>query len=159
MNVSSVLLWGFAATVVLTSLLVLFRTMHLTRMDIPFLLGTIWTPDRHRAKWIGFLVHIFIGFVFAFIYAWALEETRLFYWWFGALIGLVHAIFVLMAGMSVVSTFHPRMATEDQGPDPTRQLEPPGFMILNYGKGTPIASIIVHLVYGGILGAFYTPLS
>lgn len=156
MNVSSTLLWGFAATLVLTSLLVLFRTLHLTRMDIPFLLGTMWTADRHRAKWIGFLLHLVMGFLFAFIYAWAFEESKLGHWWFGALIGFVHAIFVLTAGMSIISTLHPRMATEDQGPDPTKQLEPPGFLILNYGKGTPVATIAAHLAYGSILGAFYT---
>jgi hypothetical protein len=155
MNVSSILIWGFAATLILTSLLVVFRTIHLTRMDIPFLLGTIFTSDRHRAKWMGFLIHIAMGFIFAFIYAWAFEEARLFHWWFGALVGFVQAIFVLTAGMSIVATIHPRMATEDQGPDPTRTLEPPGFMILNYGRGTPLATILVHLIYGGILGAFY----
>lgn len=95
------------------------------------------------------------GFIFAFIYVWAFEKTGLKHWWFGSLIGFVHAIFVLTAGMNIVSSFHPRMATEDQGPDLTRLLEPPGFMILNYGRGTPIATILVHLVYGGILGMFY----
>ena len=40
-------------------------------------------------------------------------------------------------------------------PTPTRQLEPPGFMALNYGRRTPITVILAHLVYGGILGAFY----
>lgn len=46
MDFNSVILWGFAATLVLTSLLVLCRNLHLTRMDIPFLLGTIITGDR-----------------------------------------------------------------------------------------------------------------
>jgi hypothetical protein len=50
---------------------------------------------------------------------------------------------------------HPRMASEQQGPTPTEQLEPPGFMALNYGRRTPIAVILSHTVYGGILGAFY----
>jgi hypothetical protein len=50
---------------------------------------------------------------------------------------------------------HPRMASEQDGPTPTRQLEPPGFMALNYGRRTPITVILAHLVYGGILGAFY----
>jgi hypothetical protein len=47
------------------------------------------------------------------------------------------------------------MASEEQGPTPTRQLEPPGFLALNYGYRTPLSVIIAHLVYGGILGAFY----
>jgi hypothetical protein len=47
------------------------------------------------------------------------------------------------------------MASEQDGPTPTKQLEPPGFMALNYGRRTPITVILAHLVYGGILGAFY----
>ena len=50
---------------------------------------------------------------------------------------------------------HPRMASEQDGPTPTKQLEPPGFMALNYGRRTPIAVILSHIVYGAILGAFY----
>jgi hypothetical protein len=48
-----------------------------------------------------------------------------------------------------------RTSNEQQGPTPTKQLEPPGFMALNYGRRTPLSLILAHLVYGGILGAFY----
>jgi hypothetical protein len=47
------------------------------------------------------------------------------------------------------------MASEYQGPEPTRNLEPPGFLALNYGRRTPIFSLVAHTVYGIILGAFY----
>jgi hypothetical protein len=70
-------------------------------------------------------------------------------------IGLVHALYVLVAAMPALPAMHPRMASEQDGPTPTRQLEPPGFMALNYGRRTPITVILAHLVYGGILGAFY----
>jgi hypothetical protein len=73
----------------------------------------------------------------------------------GSLIGLVHALFVLTVAMSVLPGLHPRMASERQGPTPTRQLEPPGFLALNYGKRTPISVVLAHLIYGGLLGAFY----
>jgi hypothetical protein len=43
---------------------------------------------------------------------------------------------------------------EQEGPTPTKQLEPPGFMALNYGRRTPIAVILARLVYGTILGIF-----
>lgn len=156
MNLLSVIVWGFAATCVLTTLLIVGRSLHLTRIDIPFILGTAFTSDRNKAKWIGSLLHFIMGWNFAFIYALAMETTGLKIWWFGMLIGLVHAATVLTFGMNFVSYLHPRMATEDQGPDPTRVLEPPGFMITNYGYGTPIATLIAHIVYGGILGTFYS---
>lgn len=155
MNILNSIIWGFAATIILTTLLSVSRWLHLTRMDIPFLLGTMWTPDRHKAKLSGFILHFIFGWLFAFIYVLAMESSGLKNWWFGMGIGAVHAAFILTVGMGTIATIHPRMATEDRGPDPTRLLEPPGFMMLNYGRGTPLATIVVHLIYGGIIGGFY----
>ena len=76
-------------------------------------------------------------------------------WWRGALIGLIHASFVLTAGMWLLPGLHPRMASEQHGPTLMRQLEPPGFLALNYGYQTPISVIISQVVFGIILGAFY----
>jgi hypothetical protein len=89
------------------------------------------------------------------VYAAAFESWRQASWWLGGAIGLVHALYVLVAAMPALPAMHPRMANEQQGPTPTRQLEPPGFMALNYGRRTPITVILSHIVYGGILGAFY----
>jgi hypothetical protein len=36
-----------------------------------------------------------------------------------------------------------------------RQLEPPGFLALNYGYQTPASVLVAHVAYGSILGAFY----
>jgi hypothetical protein len=47
------------------------------------------------------------------------------------------------------------MASEHDGPTPTKQLEPPGLLALNYGRRTPLSVILAHLLYGSILGAFY----
>jgi hypothetical protein len=33
-------------------------------------------------------------------------------------------------------------------------LEPPGFLILNHGASTPVVTVVVHVVYGAIVGAF-----
>jgi hypothetical protein len=62
---------------------------------------------------------------------------------------------VLTAGMMLLPALHPRMATERHGPTATRQLEPPGFMALNYGYQTPISIFISHAVFGAILGSLY----
>jgi hypothetical protein len=48
------------------------------------------------------------------------------------------------------------MASEHKGPTVTRQLEPPGFFALNYGYQTPVSIVLGHLIYGVILGAFYS---
>ena len=155
MNILNTTLWGFAATLVLTVSMSASLGLGLTRMDIPFMLGTIFTPNRDKAKWIGFLVHLVIGWVFALLYIEAFLSTGIVHWWFGAAIGLVHALFNLVVGMRLLPGIHPRMADERRGPDPTRQLEPPGYMALHYGRGTPITTIIAHIIYGSILGLFY----
>jgi hypothetical protein len=155
MHISNLLLWGFAATLILTVLLSASRPLGLTRMDLPFMLGTLFTSNRNNAPWLGFFAHLVMGWLFASIYAAAMASSGLYTWWFGAAIGLVHGAFVLTIGLEIMNYIHPRMARPYQGPTPTRQLEPPGFLALNYGKGTPLITLLGHLFYGAILGTFY----
>ncbi len=155
MNGHGIMLWGFVGTVVLTTLMAGSQALGLTRMNIPFMLGTMVTPDRDRAKLVGFGMHLVNGWLFAAVYAAAFQSWSRATWWLGALVGLVHALFVLVAAMPILPGMHPRMASEQRGPTPTRQLEPPGFLALNYGKRTPLSVVLAHLVYGAILGAFY----
>jgi hypothetical protein len=155
MNWRGSFLWGFVGTVVLTGLMAASQGLGLTRVSLPFMLGTMFTPDRERAKLIGFGVHIVNGWVFALLYAAAFQSWRRATWWLGAGIGLVHAFYVLVAVMPVLPALHPRMANEQRGPTPTKQLEPPGFLALHYGRRTPVSVVLAHLAYGAILGAFY----
>lgn len=155
MNTRSISLWGFVGTLILTTLMAGSQALGLTRMSLPYLLGTMVTSNRDRAKLMGFGMHFANGWLFASLYAAAFQSWRRATWWLGAAIGLVHALFVLVAASSVLPVIHPRMASEEHGPTPTRQLEPPGFLALNYGRRTPLSIIVSHLVYGGILGAFY----
>lgn len=155
MNWESALLWGFAGTVLLTTLMRGSEAVGLTRMDIPFMLGTMVTPNRDYAKVLGSLMHFVNGWLFAFIYMAFFEALNAATWWLGAGIGLVHALFVLIVAMPLLPGLHPRMASDFAGPEPTRQLEPPGFLALNYGRRTPAVTIAAHLVFGGVLGAFY----
>jgi hypothetical protein len=155
MNTGNILLWGFAATLILTTIMAASKPLGITRMDLPFILGTLFTPNRNKAPVYGFVTHLFIGWLFAFIYAFAFESAKIYTWWFGIVIGFVHGAFVLSAGLQIISAFHPRMAQPYQGPTPTKQLEPPGFFALNYGTGTPFVTMLAHLVYGGVLGIFY----
>jgi uncharacterized membrane protein YagU involved in acid resistance len=156
MNWESWLLWGFVATVVLTTLMAGSQGLGFTRMNIPYMLGTMFTPSRDRAKLVGFLLHLMNGWFFSVIYVAAFHLWGEPTWWRGALTGFVHAAFVLTAGMRLMPGLHPRMASEEQGPTLMRQLEPPGFLALNYGYQTPISVIVAHVVFGTILGAFYS---
>jgi hypothetical protein len=155
-NAVSALLWGFCATVVLTTLMEASQGLGFSRMSIPLMLGSAFTPDRHRANLLGFALHMVNGVLLAFLYALIFESRRSATWWLGGAVGLVQGLFVLAVLMPLLPSLHPRMASEDFGPNPTRQLEPPGFLALNYGRRTPLVTLLAHLLYGAILGGFYT---
>jgi uncharacterized membrane protein YagU involved in acid resistance len=148
-------LWGFISTLILTAIMSGTQALGLTRMSLPYMLGTMVTSDRDRAKTIGFGMHAVAGWIFASGYAAVFQSRQRANWWSGAFTGLVHALFVLITLMPLLPSLHPRMASEEQGPTPTRQLEPPGFLALHYGRRTPLSVILAHLVFGGILGAYY----
>jgi hypothetical protein len=155
MNWSSWLVWGFAATLVLTTIMAGSQGLGLTRMSIPYLLGTMFTPSRDRAKIYGIAVHMFNGWAFSLLYVAAFQVTGLCTWWFGGALGFIHGAFVLAVALPIMPGMHPRMASEIRGPTVVRQLEPPGFLGLHYGLRTPISVLLGHLVFGIILGLLY----
>lgn len=155
MKWGSWLLWSFVATLALTTVMAGSQGLGLTRMNLPYMLGAMFTPSRDRAKLIGFGVHLLNGWLFSLAYVAAFHAWGHATWWAGAAIGLVQAVFVLTVGMSLLPSLHPRMASEQKGPTVTRQLEPPGFLALNYGYQTPASVLLAHLIYGAILGMFY----
>ncbi|MBV9481996.1 MAG: hypothetical protein JO249_14755 [Acidobacteria bacterium] len=155
MNWTSWILWGFLANIVLTTVSSLTQGVGLTRMNFPYMLGTIFTADRDKAKLYGFFVHFGVGWIFSLIYVVIFESVGAAGWWRGALIGIFHAFFVLVVIMGLMPGLHPRMASEQHGPEAQNMLEPPGFLALHYGVRTPLAVILSHAVFGAILGGFY----
>ena len=156
MNWASWLVWGFASTILLTTLMAGSQGLGLTRMNIPYMLGTMFTPDRDRAKVVGVVLHVINGYAFSLLYVAAFHVWGGATWWRGVVIGLVHAAFVLTVGMPSMPGLHPRMAGPRRGPTVVRQLEPPGFLALHYGVRTPISVVLAHVAFGLVLGAFYT---
>ena len=156
MNWQSWLLWGFVATVALTTVMAGSQGVRLTRMNLPYMLGAMFTPSRDRARIIGFGVHLLNGWVFSLGYVAAFQSWGRATWWAGAALGLLQALFVLTVIAPLLPAVHPRMASEQKGPTVTRQLEPPGFFALNYGVQTPVSIVLGHLIYGAILGACYS---
>jgi hypothetical protein len=155
MEIGSIIISGFAATVVLTTIMAVSKPLGISRMDIPFILGTLFTPNRNKATFYGFIAHLIIGLIFGFLYVAVFYASGISTWWFGMLSGFIHGLFVLSAGLQIITALHPRMANPYQGPTPTKQLQPPGFFALNYGHGTPVVTIIAHMMYGTILAFFY----
>ncbi len=155
MNVGSTLLWGFLATVVMAITMEASQGLGLSRMSMPVILGTMFTADRRRAPIYGFVVHLVNGWAFAFVYALVFESLGQASWWIGAILGGLHGLATLLLVVPLIPGLHPRMASETTGPEPTRALEPPGFMALNYGRRTPLVTLLAHVLYGVVMGAFY----
>jgi len=144
---------GFVGTLVLTTGLRAATELRLTRIDLPFLLGTAFSADRIRARALGYGLHFLAGLAFASIYYAVFRAVDEASWGLGAIFGLIHAIFAGTALVNILLPLvHPRMATPFNAADSTPLLEPPGFLLLNYGASTPVAMVIVHLLYGAIVG-------
>jgi hypothetical protein len=154
------MLWGALAggavgTVVLTSGLRVAAELGWTRMDIPLLLGTFFTEDRRRATVTGYLVHFVNGLLFALLYAAVFEAVGRAGWLLGLALGAVHAAFAGGALVNVLlPAVHPRMGTPWSDSTETPFLEPPGFMLVNYGTNTAVVTLLLHLAYGAIVGGF-----
>jgi hypothetical protein len=146
---------GFVGTVVLTTSLRAAQELGWTRMDLPLLLGTVFTGDRRHANVIGYAVHFVNGLLFALGYYAVFAAVGRAGWLFGMALGLVHSAF---AGGALVATLlpavHPRMGTRWSDAEETPLLEPPGFLMRNYGERTVIANVLAHLAYGAIVGGF-----
>jgi hypothetical protein len=155
MSVWGALAGGFAGTLVLTTALRAGNELNLTRMDLPFLLGTAFSDDRTRAKAIGYVLHFLVGMGFALVYYAIFLAVDRSGWWLGAAFGLAHGLF---SGTALVNTLlpliHPRMGTPSTTAPSVALLEPPGFMMLNYGVQTPLVSLAAHVAFGTLVGGF-----
>jgi hypothetical protein len=155
MSVWGAIAGGFAGTLVLTTALRAGNELNLTRMDLPFLLGTAFSDDRTRAKAIGYVLHFLVGMGFALVYYAVFLAVDRSGWWLGAAFGLAHGLF---SGTALVNTLlpliHPRMGTPSTTAPSVALLEPPGFMMLNYGVQTPLVSLAAHVAFGTLVGGF-----
>jgi hypothetical protein len=119
---------GAVGTIVLTSGLRVAQEVGWTRMDIPLLLGTVFTDRRGRASVMGYVMHFANGLLFALCYYLIFRAVGHAGWLFGAVLGLVHAALAGGALMTVLlPAIHPRMGRRGR----TRRTRPcssrPGF--------------------------------
>jgi hypothetical protein len=155
MSIWGALAGGFAGTLVLTTILRGASELRLTRMDLPFLLGTAFTGNRLHAKALGYGLHFLAGLIFALAYYAIFAAIDASGWWQGAVFGLVHGLFASTALVNVLLPLvHPRMGSPLTGATTTVFLEPPGFLMLNYGPQTPLVTLVAHVAYGALVGGF-----
>ncbi len=155
MTIWGALAGGVVGTIVLTSGLRGAQELGWTRMDIPLLLGTAFSDNRSLASVIGYAVHFANGLVFSLGYYGVFRAVGHAGWGFGAALGVVHAAFSGGVLVTVLlPAVHPRMGTPWSDAEETPLLEPPGFMLMNYGRRTAIWTLVTHVAYGAIVGGF-----
>jgi len=144
---------GLLGTLVLTTMLRGASELGFTRMDLPFLLGTSVTEDRRRAKVYGYLFHFALGLGFAIVYGMCFAAIQRSGWWLGALVGALHALFTSTVLVNIIlPTIHKRVGTPETAADEIALIEPPGFLMLNYGRSTFLVTLVAHVAYGAIAG-------
>ena len=100
-------------------------------------------------------MHLTAGELFALVYLAIFVAIDSNGWLIGALFGLLHGIISATALVNVLlPVVHPRMGSALSAADSSPLLEPPGFLMRNYGRGTPIATLLAHIAYGAIVGGF-----
>jgi len=152
--VGSAIAGGFIGTLVLTTIMRTASEVGLTRVDLAFLLGTIVTENRRKAKAIGYVFHFLLGLGFALMYVQFFEFIGRSTWWIGALLGALQAFFTATILVNeLLPVVHPRMATTDTAANQYALLEPPGFLMRNYGRTTFLVMLAAHIAYGAIIGA------
>lgn len=151
-EILTILLWGFAATAVLSAVMFGAQRLGYSRLSFPFLIGTMFTGDRSSANALGLVLYLLGGWLFAFIYYFIFASVGHTGWLLGTLFGAAHGLVLLVMVLPLLPHLHPRMASEYDGPGHGRRLQPPGFLALNYGYRTPLAMIVAHALYGMILG-------
>ena len=87
MNKRGTMLWGFVGTVVLTSIMSAARGWDLTRINLPFILGTMVHAEPGSGQTDRLRDALINGWIFAGLYAAAFHSWRRSTWWLGAAIG------------------------------------------------------------------------
>jgi hypothetical protein len=93
--------------------------------------------------------------LFSLVYGLIFAATGEAGWLFGLALGAAHGA---IAGGGLLNVLlpivHPRMGTSWTDSRSTPVLEPPGFLLSNYGRTTLVWTFALHLVYGAIVGLF-----
>jgi len=155
--IGSAIAAGFVGTLVMTTIIRAASELGLTRMDLALLLGTAVTANRRKARAIGYDFHFVLGIAFAATYGGFFVIIGRGGWWIGALLGALHAIFNGTVLVNVLlPVVHPRIATPDTAANECALIEPPGFLMANYGRSTFLVMLVAHVAYGAIVGLIIT---
>lgn len=150
MNAGKAFTAGVVGGAVMSVIMALVRITMVDRgMNLEMLLGTMLGLAPTAATWVvGLVIHLVISGAIALIYAWGFERvTHRAGWALGAGFGLIHAVIGGLF-MGVMPAMHPLVPG---------QLPAPGFFMANQGALGVFAFFMLHLIYGAVVGAIYSP--
>ena len=146
-SIGEVLGAGAIATLVMTAIMYMVKAMmpRQMTMDILYTLGSMMTLQKVPAYVMGSMMHAGAGIVFAIIHvalfvSFDFEDNL---WAWGLLFGAAHW---MIMGM-MMGSMHPRMKSGD--------VQSPGFFVSNFPMPNVMGFLMVHLVYGVLVGALY----
>lgn len=148
MQVAKALFAGALGALMITILTAIARVLGM-QINIEMMLGSMLSGALDAGSWLlGFVMHVIIGGVFGLIYA-ALFEYSLGRAGGGPglAIGAVHAV---IAGLllGVIPTIHPMMP---------EWLSVPGFFFGSLGLLGVVTFVVLHLLFGALVGTLYRP--
>lgn len=151
MDWSGALLAGAVATAVMTILMYVGKAMGMP-MDLPRMLGLMFVgPTSGVVDLIGLVAHVMMGIGFAVVYALLFAGLGIApNWQSGAIFGAVHGVLAGLA-FGMMPALHPRMGDGEE-------LPAPGLFGHNLGAMVPIAIIVLHVVFGAVVGGVYARL-
>ncbi len=142
-------LWGAAA---MTALMLVVRGLGLSGLNLELFLGSMVTSTLGFGPWaLGLGIHLVIGAGFGVVYAALMETSERSGFRAGMLIGAVHAV---LAGifLPLLGAAHPMVRAGS--------LPAPGPFATGLGDGTAATLfVLLHLLYGAIVGRAYVVLS
>ena len=118
------------------------------KMNLLYLLGTMMFRQRVMAYMAGLLMHGIMSVSFALAHVGVYQafdlDSNLVAW--GLLFGFVHYLVVGMA-LGMMPMMHPRIQAGD--------LQAPGAYALAYPMLTTAGFLMLHLLFGGLVGGLY----
>jgi hypothetical protein len=150
MRVGLAFLAGVIGGAVMILLMMVARAAGMTEMNLAMVLGSMITRETTAGTWaLGFVMHLVISGLIALIYAAVFEAIRRSNWFLGLIGGAIHAVIggVLFGYLPPI---HPLI------PD---VIAAPGAFAVNYGMPTAVAFVVLHLMYGMIVGGMYSPVN
>lgn len=147
MNLGRAFLAGVVGGIVMSIGLAMGRAMGMPA-NLELMLGTMLLQPGTAAWVVGFMMHLMISGVIALIYAWGFETlTHKSSAAIGAGFGVIHAIIggIFMGMMPMMHPMIPEM------------MPAPGAFLSNLGMMGVMAEFVLHILYGAVVGAIYTP--